>query len=78
MDGSGQISSSVTIVAPSSEEEKENVERKVLDDVSKITKVAIRSSSTSDSATLRPTLRKVSNLGLCKGKQQPRVGIRRL
>lgn len=77
-DGLGEISSSNTVVAASSEEEKENVEQKVLDDPSKIIKVAIRPFSTSDSATLRPTLRKVSNLGSSKGKQQPRVGIRRL
>jgi ubiquitin-conjugating enzyme E2 S len=63
--------------APSAEEEKENFEQKDDQSLPEITKIPIRGPS-SDTAALRPTLRKMSNMGSSKGKAQPRVGIRRL
>jgi ubiquitin-conjugating enzyme E2 S len=66
-----------TTKAPSAEEEKENVEQKDDQGVSDMTKIAIRGPSSGTTA-LRPTLRKVSNMGSSKGKAQPRIGIRRL
>ena len=66
-----------TIKAPNAEEEKENCEQKDDQGSPEMTKIPIRGSS-SDIAPVRPTLRKVSNMGSSKAKAQPRVGIRRL
>jgi ubiquitin-conjugating enzyme E2 S len=62
---------------PSAEDEKENFELKADQGLPEITKIPIRGPSL-DTATIRPTLRKMSNMGSSKGKGQPRVGIRRL
>ncbi len=67
----------VNKVPSNADDEKENLETKVPEDVSQMTKIPIRG-PISDAATIRPTLRKVSHLTSTKGKAQPRVGIRRL
>lgn len=72
------MNSSTISITPIAEDEKENVERESGEHSSEITKIPIREASTSSAATLRHTLRKVTNVSSSKGKQQPRVGIRRL
>ena len=68
----------VNNVPSGADDEKENLEMtKDTENVSERTKIPIRG-PISDAATIRPTLRKVSNLGSIKGRAQPRVGIRRL
>jgi ubiquitin-conjugating enzyme E2 S len=69
---------SAGVIAPSVDEEKENVEQTGSDTSSEITKIPIRVGTISDPPITRPTLRKVSNLTSSKAKGQPRVGIRRL
>jgi ubiquitin-conjugating enzyme E2 S len=69
---------STGVIAPSADEEKENVEQTGSDTPPEITKIPIRAGNTSDPPTTRPTLRKVSNLTSSKAKPQPRIGIRRL
>lgn len=59
------------------DDEKENLEAIDTENVSEMTKIPIRG-PISDTATMRPTLRKVSNLGSTKARAQPRVGLRRL
>jgi ubiquitin-conjugating enzyme E2 S len=60
------------------DDEKENLELEGGRSLSELTKMPIREASASGTATVRPTLRKVSNMSSSKGRQQPRVGIRRL
>ncbi len=77
-DGPCSTGSCVQSVAPSADDEKENIEQEDAGNSAEITKMPIRVASTSDAAPLRPTLRKVSNISSSRGKPQPRVGIRRL
>lgn len=78
LDGPSIPGSCMKTIIPSADEEKENYERTGDEDQSATTKIPIRISPSSDTASLRSTLRKVSNVGPAKGKLQSRVGIRRL
>ena len=62
----------------SGDDGNQNFEHKDGHHFSQNTKVATRAGPNSDAASLRPTLRKVSNMSSIKAKAQPRVGIRRL
>ncbi|KAF7502622.1 hypothetical protein GJ744_005438 [Endocarpon pusillum] len=67
----------VNNVPSGADDEKENLEAIDTESVSEMTKIPIRG-SISDTAVIRPTLRKVSNLGWTKARAQPRIGLRRL
>lgn len=67
----------IKAVTTSADEENESLVRKGGESLPEMSKIPIRVAATSD-ASLRSTLRKVSNLSSSKGKQLPRIGIRRL